>query len=65
MAKHWRAGMLLKTYALNYFKFKWELKFRKNKNYSTVIVDIYTCLTDTPSVLEATDQVPYKTVSSF
>jgi len=42
--KYRPASILLNFSAMNYFKFKLHLKFRNNKNYSTVIVNFHTGL---------------------
>jgi hypothetical protein len=38
------AGILLNVNAMMHFKFKLELKFRNNKNYSSIIVNFCTGL---------------------
>jgi hypothetical protein len=39
--KYRPVGILLKNfYAVIYFRFKLQLKFKKNKNYSTIIVNM-------------------------
>ena len=36
------AGLLFNVNAMLYFKFKLQLQFRNNKNYSSIIVNLHT-----------------------
>jgi hypothetical protein len=42
--KYRLAGILLNVNAMNYLKFKLQLKFRNDKNYSSIILNFHTGL---------------------
>jgi len=42
--KYRHAGILLYVSTMIYFKFKLQLRFRNNKNYSSIIVNFHTGL---------------------
>jgi hypothetical protein len=42
--KYWPADILVNVDAVIYLRFKLQLKFRNNKNYSSIIVNFHTVL---------------------